>query len=157
MKKFGFICSAYTSDLLKEYLRQSSGFKLLKKDELHLGTPLWPHRGTAKQLRYIEDRMLERIQSWKVNTLSQAGRAVLIKSILSAVLAHLMATALLQKSVLKRINAIQSAFWWGESLNKRKIHLCNWEVMKLHKHKGGWELGSRRATTELPSWRLLGT
>ncbi|XP_050378368.1 uncharacterized protein LOC126795602 [Argentina anserina] len=72
---------------------------------IYLGLPtIW---GNSKKsaMAYIRERINQKIQGWKANILSQAGREVLIKAVAMAVPAYPMAIFLLLKALCKNINS----------------------------------------------------
>lgn len=141
-----------------ESLAHASGYKLLSKDTLYLGTPMWPARGRSTQLNYITEKMLGRMQTWKINTLTQAGRTILIKSVIASIPTHIMATQLLPRSIWRKMSAIQTNFWWGEYPGRKRLHFYNKEILSRHKSCGGLGFrdfeGYNRASIMKVAWRL---
>lgn len=99
--KSGLLFSSNTQASEVDQISKWSGYGYLRKDALYLGSPLWPERGRVAQYRYIVEKMKERLNSWKINTLTQAGRTVLIKSVLATIPGHVMSTSLIPKDNLE--------------------------------------------------------
>lgn len=87
--------------------------------------------------------MNKKLQGWKSNSLSMAGRIQLINSTLNAIPTHAMQSLSLPASVLKKIDQINNNFLWGHNSNTRKIHHLNWNKVAAPKTFGG--LGIRKA------------
>lgn len=51
---------------------------------------------------------------WKVRLLSQGGRLILLKHVLSCMATHLLVVLSVQLVSLKKINSILSTFFWGD-------------------------------------------
>ena len=73
------------------------------------------------------DKVRSRLAGWKRKNLSFAGRATLIKSVITAIPNYSMQTSLLPYSVVKEIEKIARGFLWGDSPDERKIHHVGWE------------------------------
>ncbi|KAL4335116.1 hypothetical protein GQ457_07G005120 [Hibiscus cannabinus] len=56
----------------------------MELDSKYLGIPMIWGRGKKAALAFIKDRIVSRISSWKGRFLSQAGKEVLIKAVVSA-------------------------------------------------------------------------
>ena len=58
-------------------------------------------------------RLHDSLGSWSTDTLSIAGRVVLIQSVLQALLLHLMSNAIVSIAVLEEIETICRKFLWA--------------------------------------------
>lgn len=140
-------------------IMQVAGMGRLQGNELYLGSPLCLARERIATFQFLLDRIQSKLSSWKIETLSQAGRTVLIKAVLSSIPSHIMQTTLLPVYLWRKMEAVANSFMWGERGGRRKIHLCSWEVLKHHKMEGG--LGIRdfgdynRAAVMKQAWKLV--
>lgn len=70
-----------------------------------------------------------------------------------------MATTLLPQGIIRRLNQLQSHFWWGENPSNHKIHFYSWEKLKAHKLAGGLGFRDPRSYNKAAimkwSWRFL--
>ena len=80
-----------------------------------------------------------------------AGRAILIKSVISTIPLYYMSVFYFPKAVAHKITAMQSQFLWGRSIDNRKIHILTWETMAKENDKGGLDVGTISAKTKLSS------
>ena len=61
----------------------------------------------------------------------------MIKSFLSNLPIYYMSIFKILEGVAKELDSIQSKFLWGDTDQKRKIHLVNWKKVTLCKKNGG--------------------
>ncbi|CAN1787165.1 Putative ribonuclease H protein At1g65750 [Linum perenne] len=87
--------------------------------------------------------MRRKLDGWKCNSLSLAGRVTLAISVLNSIPSYAMQTAVLPVHVANRIDAIIRNFVWGDTPNRSKVHLLAWDRICRPKDQGG--LGLRKA------------
>ncbi|XP_075638407.1 uncharacterized protein LOC142610480 [Castanea sativa] len=90
----------------------------------------------------IIDRIQSKLQSWKGKLLSRAGKLTLIKSVMQAMPIYAMSVHLLPKETCNRIDKLMRDFWWGDNIERRKIHTVAWEKNCQTRSNGG--LGIRK-------------
>lgn len=104
----------------------------------YLGMPLTLKRLNKEQYRPFIERIEQRLEGWQGRRLSRAGRLVLVNSVLSSLPIYFMASFILPKWVIKRIDKIRRRFLWGKSGNTSyEIPLLNWNAICLPKEWGG--------------------
>ena len=81
--------------------------------------------------------MWKKLQGWKENLLSQAGKEVLIKSIIQAIPTYTMNCFKLPRGLIKELEVLIRKFWWGYSGESRKVHWVKWERLCEDKEVGG--------------------
>ena len=101
---------------------------------------------------------MKKLAGWKTKFLSFAGRAVLVKSVMSAVPNHVMQGVNLPRHLCDKLDKISRNFLWGSTTEKRKLHLVGWEKVIRSKEEGGLGIQSARAKnlallTKL-NWRM---
>ncbi|CAN1142695.1 Putative ribonuclease H protein At1g65750 [Linum perenne] len=109
----------------------------------YLGVPVLHGRINKGTHKYLIERIDKKLEGWKRNTLSLAGRVTLASSVLNSIPAYAMQTTLLPASITKDIDARIRNFVWGSTSDKRKTHLISWDVVCRPKSEGG--LGLKKA------------
>jgi hypothetical protein len=105
--------------------------------ERYLGLPTEVGRNTAKVFEYLLAQVKGRIESWCGREASCAGREILIKSIAQAVPTYSMSYFLLPVNTCKKMKSAIANYWWGSSVDNRKMHWMSWERLNQPKCKGG--------------------
>ncbi|CAN1162506.1 Putative ribonuclease H protein At1g65750 [Linum perenne] len=109
----------------------------------YLGVPVLHDRITTRTYQSILDRIDNKLSGWKAKTLSLAGRVTLAQSVLAAIPAYVMQTAVIPSTTYEEIDRRIRNFVWGTTAESRKICLVAWDKVCLPKEKGG--LGLRLA------------
>lgn len=79
-----------------------------------------------------------KIQGWRSNKISKAGKEILLKSAAQAVPTYSMSTFLLPSTLLDELQRMMNSYWWGHGVEPRKG--IKWEAcdsLCKHKSKGG--------------------
>ncbi|XP_004289445.1 PREDICTED: putative ribonuclease H protein At1g65750-like [Fragaria vesca subsp. vesca] len=102
---------------------------------------------------------LSGLSGWSSKTLSMAGRLTLVQSVTASIPIYAMQTAKLPLSLCESIDKANINFLWGDSNEKKKIHLVNWESVCKPKHRGGLGLKKtadmNQAMLAKASWRIF--
>ena len=86
----------------------------------------------------IINKVRQRLQGWKMKTLSQAGRTTLISSVASSIPSYQASSLLLPKQACKKLDAMNRNFWWGyKEDNKKGGCLKSWDSICTPKSVGG--------------------
>ena len=101
---------------------------------------------------------MRKLAGWKTKFLSFAGRAVLVKAVMSAVPNHVMQGVNLPRHLCYKLDKINRDFLWGSTNEKRKLHLMGWEKVIKSKEEDGLGIQAARAKnlallTKL-NWRM---
>jgi len=121
-------------------------FKLSSSSPFHLGLPLFFGASRKEAFQPLLDKVLSKLNGWRVKTLSQAGRTVLIKSTAAAIPTYAMSTFLLPSSFCNILDHRFKDFWWGFPPEKaRNLCLKSWDSICLPRKQGG--LGLRKMST----------
>ncbi|CAN1781937.1 Putative ribonuclease H protein At1g65750 [Linum perenne] len=86
--------------------------------------------------------MRKKLEGWKGNSLSFAGRMTLAMSVLNFIPSYAMQTSVIPVATTKCIDAIIRNFIWGGFSVKTKTHLLSWDHICRSKAQGG--LGLRK-------------
>ena len=118
----------------------------------YLGCPII--RGRVK-LIYFEELLTKfqnKLMGWYAKFLSNAGRVVLINSVLSSIPIHLLSVLNLPRGIIAKLNSAMANFFWSGKLNVNKRHWCSWRDITMPKKEGG--LGIRKFEDIQQSFRM---
>ena len=115
------------------------GVPAIRQYEKYLGLPALVGRAKKQSFTYIKERVWRKLQGWKEKLLSQAGKEILIKSVIQAIPTHTMSCFKLPRGLIKELETLIRKFWWGYDGNNKKVHWVKWE--KLYEEKGNGGLG----------------
>ncbi|KAK6142914.1 hypothetical protein DH2020_023262 [Rehmannia glutinosa] len=107
----------------------------------YLGVPLAAQKLNVNHYAPLYDRIASYINKWTANSLSYAGRLLLIKSVLQGVECFWLQIFPLPNTVIDRINRLCRVFLWGKNTSPIK-----WSKVCLSSDEGG--LGLR----DVHSW-----
>ena len=94
---------------------------------------------------FMIDNLRDKLTSWKANSISLARRLTLIISVMTAIPTHLMQCTLPPK-ICKEIDKFNRNFLWGDSIQKKKIHLKNWDSVVKPKLLGGLGIKKKKSS-----------
>ncbi|KAJ4765720.1 RNA-directed DNA polymerase (reverse transcriptase)-related family protein [Rhynchospora pubera] len=109
-----------------------------KDDVLHMSASRPAH------FDQLVNKVQRRISTWAAKSLSQAGKIVLIRSVVEPLIVFNTAGGPLPATVASKIEMMIRSFFW-ENGGKQKMHLISWDRITLRKEEGG--LGLRKVQT----------
>ena len=107
-----------------------------------MGLPSFVGKGKKANFNYIKEKIWRKLQGWEGKLLSQAGREVLLKSIIQAIPTYSMGCFKIPIGLCHEIEALIKKFWWGQRGDRRKIHWIKWKEMTKSKIVGRMGLES---------------
>jgi hypothetical protein len=90
----------------------------------YLGIPIHYRRLTLAEWKLIDERLQKWLSSWKNKLLSLGGRLILINSVLSNMVMHMISFFLLPKGVLHKLDYYRLRFFWQGDSEKTKYRLA---------------------------------
>ena len=111
----------------------------------YLGFPI-NHRGVPRnRMDFIVEKVMSKLARWKARFLSFAGRAVLVKSVMSTIPNYVMQATALPTHLCDKLDKIDRDFLWGSISEKRRIHLVGWNKIIRSKEEGGLGIQAAKA------------
>ena len=98
---------------IKNNIKDAWGVQEIMQYEKYLGLPSFVGKGKKASFNYIKERVWRKIQGWEGKLLSQAGREVLIKSIIQAIPTYTMGCFKFLLGLCNEIEVMIKKFWWG--------------------------------------------
>lgn len=86
------------------------GMLVVENPSTYLGVPAIWGRSKKRGLAYMKGRILGKLQGWKQNTLSRAGREVLIKAVVQAIPSYPMSIFKFSAIVCHELDALIASF-----------------------------------------------
>ncbi|XP_010687249.1 uncharacterized protein LOC104901378 [Beta vulgaris subsp. vulgaris] len=136
-EKSHVIFSPNTPPKFKKILRKPLGVKDKDKVGSYLGCLMEVDGRTTSVFNDITTKTAYKILTWKFSTLSQAGKLILINTILTALASSIISIYLLPVKTTRNITSLLLKFWWSSSMEKKPIYWRKRELLEKHKFLGG--------------------
>ena len=125
----------------------------------YLGYHIKPNDYKIKDWNWIIAKIERRINVWYNRWLSRAGRLILIKSVLEAILVYWMTLAWIPIGITNRIKCICRQFLWRNQGKASTFAWIAWDRINLPKQWGGWGIKDlhlfSRALAAKMGWHLI--
>ncbi|XP_057250094.1 uncharacterized protein LOC130591176 [Beta vulgaris subsp. vulgaris] len=123
----------------------------------YLGTPVDIQGKKTQHFTFLLDNISQRITAWNHSPISQAGKLILINSVLIASIAHILSVFLIPTTIANKLDAMLARFFWSNSSGKG-IAWKSKELLHLQKGAGGLGLRSiamhNRSLLMKKVWRI---
>ena len=111
--KLVIIFSKKVNQGVRSQLANYLGIQRSNRKEKYLGILMASGRDKKAASEEIIEKVRQRLQGWKIKTLSQESRTILVSSVASSLL--------LPKQVCKKFDAINRNFWWGSKEENKRV------------------------------------
>ena len=99
---------------IKDQIKEAWGVPEIMQYEKYLGLPSFVGKGKKASFNYIKERIWRKIEGWEGKLLSQAGREVLIKSLIQAIPTYTTGCFKIPMGLCNKIKAMIKNFWRGQ-------------------------------------------
>ncbi|WOL10958.1 hypothetical protein Cni_G19718 [Canna indica] len=103
----------------------------------YLGTSIGKSRLPINIQRQIVAKAESKIESWASRNISQAGKVILLNSVVNSTPIHSLATSWLSEKVVKEYEGLAKNYLWKSRSRRHGFHLIGWKIVTLSKSKGG--------------------
>ncbi|KAL0453719.1 UNVERIFIED_CONTAM: putative mitochondrial protein [Sesamum latifolium] len=110
--KSSMVISGAVQQEEKRRLARLLGVQLVVSHDRYLGLPAAAGKSRKALFQNIRDRLFTRINGWNSKLLSQAGKGVLIKSVLQSLPTYAMSCFRLPDNLLQDMEKMMRDFWW---------------------------------------------
>jgi hypothetical protein len=122
----------------------------------YLGVPIFKSAPRASHWSHLAEKLKNKFTSWGANWLNLAGKAVLIKAVVSSIPIYQCSLLLAPATVIQKIEAFQRRFLWeGGRQEKKKMHLVSWEKTTKAYMEGGLNFKNTRTQNLALGAKLL--
>nr|GFA60922.1 hypothetical protein [Tanacetum cinerariifolium] len=122
---------------------------------MYLGLSIGSNMSRINNWKPLIDWFYSRLSSWKKNLLSIGGRLTLIKSVLGSLGIYYLSIFKAPELVLKDLERSRAFFFWGSTIDNKKMSWIKWSNIPPSFDKGGLNIGSLKSFNFalLQKWR----
>lgn len=103
----------------------------------YLGVPITAGRMSKLECRGLADKIMTRLHIWSTRSLSFAGRAQLINSVIFGMFNYWASIFILPQALIDQITRACRNFLWGGTADYKKPPYISWDTICLPKKFGG--------------------
>jgi hypothetical protein len=111
LNKTSVFFSRNTNVAKRQEITLLSGLQATQWYDKYLGLPALIGKSRVKSFKSIKDKVWNRLNSWKVKFLSQAGKEILLKAVIQAILTYSMSIFKVPHGLCKELNGLMQNFW----------------------------------------------
>ncbi|KAL0395138.1 UNVERIFIED_CONTAM: putative mitochondrial protein [Sesamum latifolium] len=134
------------------------GVRVVNRLEKYLELPALVGRSKKEVFQQLKDKVWARLQSWRCQNLSPAGKVVLLKSVVQAMPTFLMGCFLIPATICRELESMMADFLWHNKIS-RKVHWLSWEKLCADKNEGNLEFRKfsafNRAMLAKQLWHII--
>lgn len=130
------VSSNIAPDKHKE-LSNRMGVRDVEKHGKYLGLPTLIGRVKRNIFCGVVEKVSNKLKDWKEKFLSQAGKEVLIKTVIQAIPTYAMSCFLIPNTTCQDVEKEEARFFWGSTPEERKCYWASWDKLTASKEKGG--------------------
>ncbi|OVA09801.1 Ribonuclease H domain [Macleaya cordata] len=152
VEKSSFMLHSKSPASLVNSISHLTGYQRKSAFMIYLGAPICDGR---VKIRYFDDLLTKiriKLAGWKANFLTQGGKLIMIRHVLSSMAIYLLSAVSVPKSVLAKVNLMFSNFFWGSHEGKPKRKWVSWNSICKPVSEGG--LGVRNIEEVRRCFRL---
>ncbi|KAL3723765.1 hypothetical protein ACJRO7_035867 [Eucalyptus globulus] len=109
----------------------------LERSGRYLGLPFDWGASKRQVFGWILNRINIKLEGWKEQLISKAGKETLLKLVVQAIPQYAMSVFKIPVSICKAIEKKIANLWWKNSDSRAGLHWKHWEIMKMRKDRGG--------------------
>ena len=104
---------------------------------IYLGAPVCARRITVAEMKFLDEKLKNKMGGWMGGSMSIGGRVIKIDSCLASTVVYQMSLGLLHKSNTESLEKHIRSFLWAGGTGKKRYHLVKWKLICKPRNKGG--------------------